>query len=86
MAQTSIQEQLWVSVLLLNSLELPPNADVYAETTMRSRFSAPLPEVPHDADVHAETTMRFCFSSKPTDADPERGHLCRNDQTFLPFC
>ena len=65
-----MQKDLRVSVLLLNPLELPHNADADAEMTMRFCFSAEPLEPHHNADACAETTMRFRFSVKPPGSAP----------------
>jgi len=60
-----MQKRLRASLLLLNPLKLPHNADTDVETTMRFSFSAEPLELPLAADAWAETTMRFCFSANP---------------------
>ena len=56
-----IQKRLWTSVLLINPLGLPHNADADVETTMRFCFSAEPLELP----LYATTTIRFCLSANP---------------------
>jgi len=55
-----MQKRLRVSVFLLNPLELPHNADAYAETTMRFCFSAKPPGNSPITQTHMR--KRLCAS------------------------